>query len=58
MPLPVDRLTEKSADTKVKEAISESIKMCMEEGGRSQKQCTAIAYSIARKKTGKQLSQK
>lgn len=55
MPLPAESLTAESTDAEVQDRISASIKMCMEEGGRDQKQCAAIAYDIARKQTGKGL---
>lgn len=55
MPLAVDRLSKKSSIQAVRDAISDSIHTCMKEGGREQKQCAAIAYSVARKKTGKTL---
>ena len=53
MPLPAESLTAKSSDDDIKAAISESIRMCMEEGGREQDQCIAMAYSMARQATGK-----
>ena len=56
MPLPVETLTSESTDAEVQTKISESIRTCMEEGGREQKQCAAIAYDIARNKTGKELN--
>lgn len=56
MPLAVENLTPQSNDRDVQEAISMSIETCMREGGRDQKQCAAIAYSIARDKTGKELN--
>ena len=55
MPLPVDNLTPDSPTTAIREAIGQSIAQCLREGGREQKQCAAIAYSIAREKTGKGL---
>ena len=51
MPLAVESLTPNSSDAQIQKAISSSIQTCMQEGGREQKQCQAIAYSIARKKT-------
>lgn len=57
MPLPVDNLTEESGMQTIRDAISESIHLCMKEGGRDQKQCAAIAYSIAREKTGQSLGE-
>ena len=55
MPLPVQSLTPESGSRDIREAISQSIKMCMDEGGKTQEQCAAIAYSYAREKTGRQL---
>ena len=53
MPYPADRLTPNSTKDQIEAAISASIAMCMREGGRKQDQCAAIAYSKARKATGK-----
>lgn len=55
MPLPAESLTEQSTMEDIREAISRSIEQCMQEGGRDQKQCAAMAYSMARDKTGKSL---
>ena len=55
MPLPVEALTPDSDDAAVKAAISESIAQCMREGGRSQEQCTAMAFSMARDHTNTHL---
>ena len=55
MPLSVENLNEESGMDAIRQAISDSIAACMKEGGRDQKQCAAIAYSIARDKTGKKL---
>ena len=55
MPMPVDNLTPESNDKAIQDAISASIEQCMREGGRSQEQCAAIAYSTARERTGKSL---
>lgn len=57
MPLAVDNLTPDSGLGTIREAISQSIAQCMREGGTEQKQCAAIAYSIAREKTGKPLGE-
>jgi len=57
MPLPVENLTPDSPITSIREAISKSIAQCVREGGREQKQCAAIAYDIAREKTGKSLGE-
>ena len=56
MPLSVESLTPESTDAEVQDRISASIKQCMDEGGKEQKQCAAIAYDIARKQTGKELN--
>jgi hypothetical protein len=58
MPLAVESLTKDSPIQDIRDAISESIEKCVKEGGRDQKQCAAIAYSIARKKTGRSLDGK
>ena len=58
MPLPVESLTRESSPEAISEAISASIEMCMQEGGRELDQCQAIAHSIARKKTGQPLTRK
>ena len=57
MPLPVDNLDKDSSLQAIRSAISASIRACMKEGGKEQKQCAAIAYSIAREKTGKSLQE-
>lgn len=57
MPLPVDNLTPESSIVSIRDAIGKSIAQCMREGEREQKQCAAIAYDIARKKTGKALGE-
>jgi uncharacterized protein YgiB involved in biofilm formation len=54
MPLAAESLSPDSNDMDVREAISKSIEKCMQEG-KSQKECAAIAYSYARKTTGKEL---
>lgn len=56
MPLSVENLTPDSPITSIREAISKSIEQCMGEG-KEQKQCAAIAYSVAREKTGKSLGE-
>ena len=52
MPLAVERLTPDSPREAIQQAISESVAKCMEEGGRTQEQCVAIAISMAKRKTG------
>ena len=56
MPLPAESLSPNSTDPEIQDKISQSIEQCMKEGGRDQKQCAAIAYSMARKATGKELN--
>lgn len=56
MPLAVDNLTEQSSPEQIQEAISKSIEKCMQEGGRTQKECAGMTYGIARDKTGKPLN--
>ena len=58
MPLSVESLTPDSTDAEVQTKISESIRQCMEEGGREQKECAAMAYDMARRHTGKELNYK
>ena len=54
MPTSAEKLTPNSGKGQIQAAISESIAMLMDEG-REQSQATAIAYSQARKATGKEL---
>lgn len=54
MPLPVENLTPETPLQLVREAISQSIEICMNEG-KSQKECATIAYQYARDLTGKEL---
>lgn len=56
MPLPVESLTPESDVPSIRAAIGKSIGMCIKEG-KEQQQCAAIAYDIAREKTGKELSE-
>ena len=56
MPLPAESLTPDSHNEMIREMISKSIEQCMKEGGREMKQCAAMAYSMARKATGKELN--
>ena len=55
MPMPAESLTSKSSDQEIKDAISSTIEICMNEGGREQKQCIAMAYSMARAHTGNKM---
>lgn len=57
MPTPAERLRKDSSAEAIREAISASIRQLMHEG-RDQKQAAAIAYSQARKSTGKSLGGK
>ena len=54
MPLAVEGLTPASSTDSIREAISASIKKCMDEG-KPQKECAAMAYQYARDKTGREL---
>ena len=56
MPLAAESLTPDSTDAEIQDKISASIQKCMEEGGRKQDECAAMAYSMARKATGKELN--
>ncbi len=56
MPLPTEGLNNSSNDEQIRETISATIAQCMEEGGKDQKQCAAIAFETARKATGKDLN--
>lgn len=55
MPLPVESLTTESSTEQVRDAISKSIEQCMQEGGRTQRECAGMTYDIAKDKTGKAL---
>ena len=56
MPNPkMDALSKNSTDPQINEAISAEIEHCMGKPGADQKQCAAIAYSMAREATGKAL---
>lgn len=57
MPLQVDSLDRYSSDVRIGLAIKKSIAKLIDEG-REQDQAVAIAYSIARKKTGKELKKR
>ena len=56
MPLPVQQLTPDTHDSDIQDAISESIRICMEEGGKTQKECAGMVYGIARQQSGKELN--
>jgi len=58
MPLPAEGLTPQSTPEEIQAAISDSIKQCMDEGSREQDQCVAMAYSMARRATGKPIGRK
>lgn len=56
MPNPkMEALNKNSSDSQVQEAVSSEIEHCMGKPGADQKQCAAIAYSMARESTGKAL---
>lgn len=55
MPLAAEKLSPESSAEQIREAISQTISTCMEEGGKTQKECAGMAYGIAREKTGKEL---
>ena len=55
MPLAVEGLTPDSSTQAVREAISQSIEKCMQEGGRTQKECAGMVYGMAKEATGKSL---
>jgi len=57
MPLPTERLTRRSSDAAIRQAISDAISQLVREG-REQDQAIAIAYSSAREHTGKSLGKK
>jgi len=65
MPLAAENLTKKSNIVSIQKAISKSVSQCMAEPipegmtkEERQKQCIAISYDIARKKTGRALEKK
>lgn len=55
MPLPIESATRQTPKNMVRELIGKSIEQCIKEG-KSQKQCAAIAYEIASKKTEQDMS--
>ena len=55
MPLPTEKLSPTSSDEAVQTAISETIEICMREGGREQAQCVSIANQTARRATRRNL---
>lgn len=56
MPLPVESLNPDSNTEQIREQISQSMEQCMKEGGKDQKECAGMIYSMAREKTGKELN--
>ena len=58
MPLAAEQLTPDSTDAQIQDAISSTIKTCMDEGGKTQKECAGMVYGIAKDKTGKELNYK
>ena len=56
MPNPaMERLTAESSNDQVQAAIGQEIEVCMNTPGADQKQCAAMAHSMAKEKTGKAL---
>jgi len=55
-PLAVEQLTAQSGVQEIREAIGKSIQTCINEG-KTQEECSGMAYGIAREKTGKPLGQ-
>jgi hypothetical protein len=55
MPLPVENLTPDSKDGAIQDAISESMRVCMKEGGRTQKECAGMIYDMAEKAIGREI---
>ena len=53
-PLAVEQLTEQSGTQEIRDAIGKSVQTCIGEG-KSQEECAAIAYSMAKERTGKAL---
>ena len=57
MPLSmIEGLTENSTTEQIREAISKGMEQCMTEGGKDQKECAGMIYSMARERTGKELN--
>jgi len=57
MPNPkMEALNSNSTEPQVQEAISAEIEHCMSKPGADQKQCAALAHSMARERTGKELN--
>ena len=63
MPLPVEKLTPDSDMPMIRQMISESMSQCMKEmmedtpDSEKSKRCAGMIYSMAREKTGKELSE-
>ena len=55
MPLSVQSLSPNSSPDQIKQAISDSIAQCVNEG-KAQEQCVAIAYRYAEQATGRPTS--
>ena len=53
-PLAVEQLTKQSGTQEIRDAIGKSVQTCIGEG-KSQEECAAIAYSMAKERTGKAL---
>jgi len=61
-PMPVENLTKDSPPNAIRDAISASMEKCMHEkkDGKSDdmmKECAGMIYSMARERTGKELSE-
>ena len=55
MPLPIESATKDTPMNDVRDLIGKSIAQCIKEG-KDQKQCAAIAYQLAKDKTGKEVT--
>ncbi len=55
MPLPIESATSQTPLNEVRTLIGKSIEQCIKEG-KDQKQCAAIAYELAKKATGKEVT--
>lgn len=50
MPLKVQTLSTDAPPQAVRDAISESIKQCLDEGGKTQKECAGMVYGILKER--------
>ena len=53
--MPEMTLDKSSSDKEIATWIASYTRLCMHEGGRSQDQCVAIAYDMARKASGRRV---